>query len=217
MFEPPDSQVDPELARRTADEVLAGRAYVDADQPPSIPERALDWIVDVFADALSSLSSPGGRGLFAWLVILGFLVIIVALLVRLVRNFERLPASQASVSMNVDVHEGRSSREWLAAAEEAERAGNWRLAVRNRHRALVARLTARGVVSPAPGATAGEILRSASAHSPAVEEPLTHATRLFKDSWYGASEADRSTSERFALYAAEVLAASESVPERQPA
>ena len=93
MRELPPSEVSAEKARDVADQVLSGRAYVEAARPPSLQERVFDWIADLIGDLFNALTSTGGRGIIAWLVIIGFGLLIAFLVSRLMRNLDPLPDS----------------------------------------------------------------------------------------------------------------------------
>ncbi|GAA3940313.1 DUF4129 domain-containing protein [Actinoplanes auranticolor] len=63
--------------------------------------------------------------------------------------------------------------------------GRYAEAIRQRLRDVVGDLTAAGVVAPLPGTTAAEVAAAAAVQRPAVAGPLTGATDLFSEIWYG--------------------------------
>lgn len=63
--------------------------------------------------------------------------------------------------------------------------GRYAEAIRQRLRDVVGDLTAAGVIAPLPGTTAAEVAAAAAARRPAVAGPLTGATDLFSEIWYG--------------------------------
>ena len=63
--------------------------------------------------------------------------------------------------------------------------GRYAEAIRQRLRDVVGDLTAAGVVAPLPGTTAAEVAAAAAAPRPAVAGPLSGATDLFSEIWYG--------------------------------
>jgi hypothetical protein len=67
--------------------------------------------------------------------------------------------------------------------------GRYAEAIRQRLRDVVGDLTAAGVVAPLPGTTAAEVAAAAAAQRPAVAGPLTGATDLFSEIWYGDRQA----------------------------
>ena len=209
MFELPESEVGPEEARDLADQVLSGRAYVEAARPPSLQERLFDWLGEQIGDLFNALSTTGGRGLVAWFVIGAFAALIAFLLTRLFRNLDPLPRRTPTPGPVIDVMSHRSADDWLLAAAQAEAEGDWHMGVRCRHRSLVASLLLSGVISAKPGQTAGEIHRTVAKRCPEADSSMQEATWLFKDTWYGWIEADASTSERFAQASEQVLNATE--------
>ncbi|MCH9805144.1 DUF4129 domain-containing protein [bacterium] len=209
MRELPPSEVSAEKARDVADQVLSGRAYVEAARPPSLQERVFDWIADLIGDLFNALTSTGGRGIIAWLVIIGFGLLIAFLVSRLMRNLDPLPTRPASTRPTVEITGNRSAGDWLANAMAAERNHDWRTAIRCRHRSLVAELLDLEIVTARPGLTAGEIAHEVAQARPAAAATMHEATWLFKDTWYGSHHADAAATAAFADLAHQVIAAAE--------
>lgn len=201
----PPSEIGAEEARRLADQVLSGRGYVEAGRPPSLRDRAFDWIAEKFTDLFASLSTVGGRGWFAWVIIIGFAALIIFLLHRLLRNVGRVSTAKVSTDPVIAVSSDTTATEWLAEAARAEAAGDWRAAVRCRHRSLVATLVQRDVVPSGQSHTAGEIQRIVAERRPAAGDAMQRATWLFKDTWYGWISADAASSSEFEALAAEIV------------
>lgn len=216
-LQPPD--FSGEEARDIADSVLAGRAYTEAARPPTLQERIFNWIGDLFSDLLNALSSTGGRGIVAWLIIAIFVAVIGYLVFRLIGGAGTLPVRQPSRKPTIAMIEDRTAAEWLAAADEAEQLGDWRRGIRCRHRSLVAELVDRELVTARPGFTAGDIERRVTASHPEAHEAVSEATNLFKDTWYGWAEATEASRDRFAELASQIMTATSEptvVDERQP-
>jgi len=205
----PPSEVSAEKARDVADQVLSGRAYVEAARPPSLQERVFDWIADLIGDLFNALTSTGGRGIIAWLVIIGFGLLIAFLVSRLMRNLDPLPTRPASTRPTVEITGNRSAGDWLADAMAAERNHDWRTAIRCRHRSLVAELLDLEIVTARPSLTAGEIAHEVAQARPAAAATMHEATWLFKDTWYGSHHADAAATAAFADLAHQVIAAAE--------
>lgn len=74
--------------------------------------------------------------------------------------------------------------------------GRYADAIRQRLRDVVSDLAAAGVVHPQPGTTAAELAALTAARHPGVAAPLSGATELFSEIWYGARPADRTHDER---------------------
>lgn len=69
--------------------------------------------------------------------------------------------------------------------------GRYAEAIRQRLRDVVGDLTEAGVVAPLPGTTATEVAATVVTQRPAVAVPLSGATRLFEEVWYGNRPAGR--------------------------
>jgi hypothetical protein len=63
--------------------------------------------------------------------------------------------------------------------------GRYAEAIRQRLRDVVGDLTVAGVVTPLPGTTAAEVAAAVAVQRPAVAGPLSGATDLFSEIWYG--------------------------------
>jgi hypothetical protein len=63
--------------------------------------------------------------------------------------------------------------------------GRYAEAIRQRLRDVVGDLTVAGVVAPLPGTTAAEVAAAVAVQRPAVAGPLSGATDLFSEIWYG--------------------------------
>jgi hypothetical protein len=73
----------------------------------------------------------------------------------------------------------------LSLADRLAAEGRYAEAIRERLRESVTALARYGVITPAPAWTAHEVATRASANRPAVSDPLTGATGIFSDVWYG--------------------------------
>jgi hypothetical protein len=88
--------------------------------------------------------------------------------------------------------------------------GRFAEAIRERLRESVTALTRYGVITPAPAWTAHEVAVQASANRPAVSAPLTGATGIFSEVWYGHRPAGPDQDALMRRLTAEVKAALES-------
>lgn len=174
-------------ARRAAHEELLNRKYRDAEPPLLV--RLVNWLVRSFLRLLDRAAGgvPGGRlGLLLLALLLAALIAVVV--VRL-----RPLGRQATSGRLFATGRALSAQEHRALAEEAAAAARWEDAVRERLRAIVRELEARGVLEPRPGRTAGEVARDGSAAVPALADPLRRATTTFDEIWYGGRRADASS------------------------
>jgi len=212
VSELPPSSVGAEEARDIADQVLRGRAYRQANQPPSLQERFFDWIGERFSDLFSALSSSGGRGIMAWLVIAVFGGAVLFLVSRLLRTWGPLPARIAEPDPIIDIEAGYTADQWMKQAQELEASGDWRGGIRCRHRSLITTLIDRNIVTVRPGQTAGEIQQILAVERPATAQAMQEATWLFKDTWYGWVMPEMKHRDRFVELADVVLEQSAVVP-----
>jgi hypothetical protein len=173
-----------EAARRAAEQELLDRRY-RAAEPPLI-QRLIGRAIRKFLELIDRAATnvPGGR---LGLLLLGLLLIalVAVVLVRLRPSLRQ--ASSAGVFSTGRV---LSAEEHRTLAEQAAAAGQWADAVRERLRAMVRELEARGVLEPRPGRTAGEVARDGSAAVPAIAAALRRATVTFDQIWYGGRPAD---------------------------
>lgn len=201
-MELPPSDHDPPDVRELADSILAASRY---DRPSkSIPDRILEWFGEQFGKVLGSLVGTGAGTLVAWLFVLGVVALIVYLIVRFGRvgRLPRRPVSHSGVMVELT----RTSSEWRAEAEALELRGQWRQALRCRHRALIAELVRRGVVADQTGRTALEYVADVDVALPAAAAAFALATDLFEAAWYGAAPTGPAEASRFQALDAEVLA-----------
>ncbi|GAA0578908.1 hypothetical protein GCM10010172_74720 [Paractinoplanes ferrugineus] len=84
--------------------------------------------------------------------------------------------------------------------------GRYAEAIRQRLRDTVTDLTRAGVIAPVPGSTADEISRAAAARQPVIGGPLSGATEIFSEIWYGRREASPGHDERMRALTTEVRA-----------
>lgn len=176
-----------ESARDAARDELSRRQYEEA-QPPLLVRlagRAVRELLELIDGAATVV--PGGRaGLLVLLVLLAGFVAVVLTQVRPVGGRR---GKAALFDGGVEL----SAAEHRALAETAAAAGLFADAVRERLRAVVRDLEARGVLDPRPGRTAGEVARDAGAVVPVVTGELRRAAHVFDEIWYGGRPADASS------------------------
>lgn len=173
-----------EAARDAAREELRRREYVEA-QPPLFL-RALGRVLTEIGELLDRAAgaAPGGAlGLVALLVLVAlFVAVVLSRVGPLARRAGGTPLFAGSAVLTAAQH-----RE---LAEAAARDGRFADAVRERLRAVVRDLEARGALDPRPGRTAGEVARDGGRAVPAVADDLRRAAVAFDEVWYGGREAD---------------------------
>jgi hypothetical protein len=97
----------------------------------------------------------------------------------------------------------------LSAADRLAAEGRYAEAIRERLRESVNVLTRSRVIAPDPAWTAHEVATMASANRPAVGAPLSGATDIFSEVWYGHRPAGPDEDARMRRLTAEVKAALE--------
>lgn len=184
-FEPDATQ-----ARALAIAELAQPEYQAAR--PGLGTRIVNWVLDGLSWVLNQLASIRfPRSPSAWLLI-G--VILVAVLAAVVYAIWKSPGLhlKARSGRDAGLFDGvqLSAGEHRAAADRAADAGEWRLAVVERFRAIVRELEERAVLVPQPGRTANEVAHEAGAWLPDLRKPLDAGALIFDDVRYGDRSGD---------------------------
>jgi hypothetical protein len=193
-----------------AEEILAR----DEFQPPSesFVQRALRWLAERFEGdrAEPTIARPSGEGSGGsaplTVLFLALAVVALALAVRFLVRHPRRAAAEEEPEPAPEVDEHRSADEWARAAARHEEAGRWKEGLRCRFRALVERLTDRGIVPEIPGRTSGELRLDVRTAAPEVAADFDRAAELFDGAWYGDLDTGPDEARRFAEHADAVLA-----------
>ena len=186
-------------AKEAIERILARPEFAE-DQRTWL-ERARDWVFDRLADLFDALSGGGTGTVLAWVVAAVLAAAAVYFAVRLTRGLVGSPSAPGPPAPP-----RRSAVDWRAEAAAAEAAGDWRLALRCRYRALVADLADRGLVEEVPGRTAGEYRRQVGRNVPAAAPDFNGATELFEAAWYGGRPSGPAQADRIRELADRVLA-----------
>ena len=170
-----------DAARDAARAELTRQPYADA-QPPLLLRlvgRALRAVSDLFAGAAARV----GDGRLARLLLIAVVVgIVTVVLVRLGPLRDRRGATGRPL---FDGNGTRTAAQHRAAADTLAGEGRWAEAVRERLRAVVREVEARGILDARPGRTADEVARDAGAAVPALADDLARAAGVFDEVWYG--------------------------------
>ena len=173
-----------EQARDAAREELSRRQYEDA-QPPLVV-RALGRLLREIGELLDRAASAAPGGAVGLVLLAALVVLVVAVVLLRVRPSARRARGGALFAgigtLTADQHRER--------ADDAAARGELAEAVRERLRAVVRELEARGVLDPRPGRTADEVAREAGAVVPEVADDLARGARVFGEVWYGGRPAD---------------------------
>ncbi len=172
-----------ELARRELEKPAYHR-----DEP-----SVLDRIIQKITDWLNSLYAKmpgqhtGGSGSWVFLVVLVVLLVLVGVAVWWrVGNVRRNAAGRSALLDDAPT----MAEDHRAQAELHASAGEWRLAIRERLRAIARDLEERAILEPRPGRTADELAAEAGEALPAHTDDLTRGARVFDDVWYGGEPGD---------------------------
>jgi hypothetical protein len=179
--------VDPDEARRTADDILDDAAYAEPTQ--SLLDRAVEWIGDRLGQAFDLLPGTGPGSGVAWVFVVALVALAAWLLVRALRAPSRR-RSDEDAPVRYGTETARDAAVWLDEAARLAAAGDHRGALRCRHQALVARLVTDGVVADVSGRTAGEYERLAALAMPDDADRLRRLTDRFDGAWYGGHPVD---------------------------
>ncbi len=190
----------PDTVRQAVDDVLARPEFQRPS--PGWLQRLRMEALDLLERFLGTLLGGGRGAALAWAVLAVAVVAVSFVAFRFARGMTRDPGLAAP---SVGIRR-RSPAEWLAEAEEAERAGRWRLGLRCRYRALVAELAERGLVEEVAGRTSGEYRVEVATGVPAVATEFDGATELFERAWYGDVPTGQDENASFRRLADRVLA-----------
>ncbi|HYT09902.1 MAG TPA: DUF4129 domain-containing protein [Mycobacteriales bacterium] len=167
-------------ARRAAERELSKGMYHRND--PSPIERAiaaaLEWL-DKQLSRTADATPGGGLGLLVLVLAIVGVLVFVAWRIGPVRRSARGGRAKVELSGPLDADEHRRRAEAFAAE------GRYAEAVRERMRAIVRELEARGVLEPRPGRTADEVAHNGGGAVPAVAPDLRAAAGVFDEVWYG--------------------------------
>ena len=173
-----------EGAADAAREQLQRREYEDAR--PSLLLRAIGRALQELGALLDRASGAAPGGLLGLLALLALLVVFVAVVLArvgpLARRSGGTPLFAGSAVLSAAEHRALADR---AAGEQ-----RFADAVRERLRAVVRDLEARGALDPRPGRTAGEVAGDGGTALPAVAADLRRGAVLFDEVWYGGRAAD---------------------------
>lgn len=192
----PGGSVDPDEARRTAEEILARPEY--REPQPTVLDRALEAITDFLGRSFAALTG-GGAGSAIGLVVTGLvLALAVWLLRRALRSSWRRSSGRAAPAVVQGTSMPDDPAVWDVEADRLDAGGDHRGALRCRYQALVASLAQAGAVGDPTARTPGEIQRELAGRRPELDPLLQSVTERFEAAWYGGAPVDRRAGEAFA-------------------
>ncbi|HEX4903172.1 MAG TPA: DUF4129 domain-containing protein [Acidimicrobiales bacterium] len=197
--------MDPEAARRAADEILSRPEYVEPQ--PTIADRVLEWVGDLLGRAVGALTGSGAGGLVGTVVVVVLLAGAGWLLARALRGGRpgRRHAMGPGIAHGTEAPDDPAV--WAAEAARTAAAGDHRQALRCRYQELVAHLVRDRVVPADPSRTPRELAQGLGGRRPDLAGDLDALTQRFEETWYGGAHVDASTYERFAASAERTRAA----------
>lgn len=200
------SSITSDEAAEAARRVLSHPKYGDLSRPPSLFDRAVDWLTELIIDIFRALSSAGPRGLFAWVIVAILASVVVFAAVKLWGVAGPVRVDVDDDEAQIDITENLSAAEWRRRAAQAESGGDWREAIRARHRALVVDLVDRDALTVIAGMTAGEIARQVADAHPGAAVEIDELTDLFKGVYFGSVPAGPADGQLVTALAERVLA-----------
>src|SRR5207302_5983647 len=173
-------------------ERILKRPEFEAVRPPSpselLRQRVEAWIEQMLLRLLGGIGQhPLGGQILFWFLVIAAVGVVAMWVFRFFASRDRVNALPPSV----DVTAVRTWQEWIRAAREAAKQGNFREAVHSAYWAGIARLEDDGVVPKDRTKTPREYLRlvveSAPGElgpAPAPREPLAALTSGLERAWY---------------------------------
>lgn len=168
-----------DAARDAAQRELSRREYDDA-QPPLLL-RVMGRVLRALGDLLDGATAGIGNGTLARVLLLAVLAGVVTVALLRLGPLGRQRATGAVFGDGAV----RTAAQHRQAGDALAAEGRFAEAVRERLRAVVRELEARGVLDPRPGRTAGEVARDAGATVPALAGDLRRGAAVFDEVWYG--------------------------------
>jgi hypothetical protein len=197
----------PDAAREKAKEILSDSQF-DSGSSKSVMQRIVDWILDQIRLPFSE--AAGGNNVVGFVILIAFLVALGYVVSRIRLRMPALSQSDDAI-IDIDVEADRSAETWRAEAEQAEAAGQWKIALRARYRWLLGELIERQLLVNVPGRTPGEYRGDLARVLPDQASAFASATDLFELAWYGNEATGPEENQRFRTCAEQVIAAADRV------
>lgn len=178
---------DAPTARELLQDELTNPIY---HQGPSLLERFLTWLQEIFSGA-SVLGLSGG-----WVALVLVVVIVLLAVVTLYVSGPVRRSRRTRHAPMLDADDTRSADDLLAAADRAASLGDFSAATLDAFRALARRSEERAILDPAPGRTAHEAALAIGARLPQLGPALGSAATVFDAIYYGKRPADATSYEQ---------------------
>jgi hypothetical protein len=166
-------------------------AQIELDKPiysrGSAKQQFADWVNELLYRLLQKTASiPGG-----WLTTTVLLILLAIAVVVAVQVARRTMRTKRGGDYRLFEAAPLTAAQHRATAESFAAQSDWTAAIRHRLRAVARELEETGVLEPAPGRTANELARGASAALPHLEGELSQAATAFNDVTYGEQPGSR--------------------------
>jgi hypothetical protein len=200
----PDPQTIRDQARQILDgpeyhsgyDSVFGRIYYYLIHPGEAIGEAWAWLLGHLP-----WNDTGSR-LVSWGVVAAFVIVVVLFVLQLLRTTTR---DRGVTVMGPAISLAQSADELIDIAKGYEAAGEWRLAVRARYGASIAKLADDGVVRRQAGRTTGEYAREVERNAPDLAAAFARVTRLFEQAWYGNTVVDEEFAGGFRVASNEII------------
>ena len=186
---------DPTAPRERLTAILAEREFRGIHGPTAfdrLKQRALAWLVSVLERVLGSSAVPAITNVIVYVLIALAVVLVAAGMYRALRRGAHADAARLELTYSP----ARRWDAWLADAQAAAAAGEWRHAIRLAYWCGITFLEARGAWRTDLSRTPREYLRLLPAtaeqeSSAQALQALQGMTRLLEHVWYGMAPADQ--------------------------
>lgn len=171
---------DGDSARHLAEQELAKSEY-QAAKPTLIDQWAravVDFVVGLFTPGHVANAGPWAA------IVIGVVLVAALIAVLVIWGRPRRSRPRAVGSVLLGAVDDRTAAQLRADADRAARETDWAEAIVLRYRAIARALIERGLIAPAPGATAQIIAREAVAPFPGEAAALHEAAVAFDDVRY---------------------------------
>ncbi len=166
-----------EQARQWVRDELAGGQYVTR---PSVWQRLLEWLLDLFGGGTGPGLLPGWTVALVVVAVLAVVALVVVRLVRPETSIRRAGRTPGAID-----DEGLSAADYRARAREATGRGDWDTALLDAYRAIAAGAVERTLLAELPGRTAHEVAVDLAPIFPDHGAALSRAAASFDDVRYG--------------------------------
>ena len=186
------SEIDPEEARRAADEILSRAEY--REEAPTLIDRTLDRVFDELGRFVTTVFSGGG-GFWIGYFLLALMAALAFYFLRRHFPWRRRVVASSELMIKRETAEQRSRQDWLGRASQAQEAGRWDDAVHAHYHAITVGLADIDQLSADDSVTSGEhrqAFAQVAGSQPQRLGGFDQATDRYEQVWFGGRRADQS-------------------------